>query len=67
MLTLTSLELDARGHKKLNKLLARTLEQARAIAAESAARGGDDVPHRAGDAALQARLAPRETSSYHTR
>ena len=41
MLTLTSLELDARGHKKLNKLLARTLEQARAISAESAARGAD--------------------------
>ena len=44
VLTLTSLELDARGHKKLNKLLARTLEQARAIAAESAARGGETFP-----------------------
>ena len=35
----TPLELDERGFKKLNKLLAKTHEQALAIAAESAARG----------------------------
>ena len=34
----TPLELDDRGFKKLNKLLAKTQEQAHAIAAESAAR-----------------------------
>src|SRR3954454_6503354 len=32
----TLLELDARGYRKLNKLLAKTLDQALAIAAESA-------------------------------
>jgi DNA-binding transcriptional ArsR family regulator len=35
------LELDERAFKKLNRLLARTLEQALAIAAESAERGGE--------------------------
>jgi len=44
VLTRTSLELDARGQKKLNKLLARTLDQARAIASESATRGADTFP-----------------------
>jgi DNA-binding transcriptional ArsR family regulator len=39
----TLLELDARGYRKLNKLLAKTLDQALAIAAESAERGADDV------------------------
>ena len=38
VLTRTPLELDERGWKKLNKLLARTHEQALAIAAESSAR-----------------------------
>jgi DNA-binding transcriptional ArsR family regulator len=38
VLTRTPLELDERGFKKLNKLLAKTQEQALAIAAESAAR-----------------------------
>jgi DNA-binding transcriptional ArsR family regulator len=37
----TPLELDERGWRKLNRLLARTQEQALAIAEESAARGGD--------------------------
>jgi DNA-binding transcriptional ArsR family regulator len=37
------LELDERGYRKLNKLLAKTLDQALAIAAESAERGSDDV------------------------
>ena len=41
VLTRTPLELDERGRKKLNKLLARTLEQALAIASESAARGDE--------------------------
>jgi hypothetical protein len=41
VLTRTPLELDERGFKKLNKLLARTQEQALAIAAESAARQTD--------------------------
>jgi hypothetical protein len=36
-------ELDERGYRKLNKLMARTLDQALAIAAESAERGKDDV------------------------
>jgi DNA-binding transcriptional ArsR family regulator len=43
----TPLELDERGWKKLNRLLARTMEQALAIASESAARtaeGGDGFP-----------------------
>jgi DNA-binding transcriptional ArsR family regulator len=39
----TPLELDERGFKKLNKLLARTHEQALAIAAESAERGSEAV------------------------
>ena len=39
----TLLELDERAFKKLNKLLAKTLEQALAIAAESSARGSEDV------------------------
>jgi DNA-binding transcriptional ArsR family regulator len=39
----TPLELDERGWKKLNRLLARTHEQALAIAAESAGRGSADV------------------------
>ena len=43
VLTRTLLELDEKGFKKLNKLLARTHEQALAIAGESAARGSDDV------------------------
>jgi hypothetical protein len=38
VLTRAPLELDERGFKKLNKLLARAHEQALAIAAESAAR-----------------------------
>ena len=37
----TPLELDERGWKKLNKLLAKTLDQALAIASESAARGAE--------------------------
>ena len=44
VLTRTPLELDERGRKKLNKLLAKTLEQALAIAAESAARGDEKFP-----------------------
>jgi DNA-binding transcriptional ArsR family regulator len=39
VITRTPLELDDRAFKKLNRLLARTHEQALAIAAESAARG----------------------------
>ena len=39
VLTRTPLELDEKAFKKLNKLLAKTSEQALAIAAESAARG----------------------------
>ena len=38
VLTRTPLELDERGWKKLNKLMAKTLDQALAIAAESSAR-----------------------------
>ena len=38
VVTRTPLELDERGLKKLNKLLARTLDQALAIAAESSTR-----------------------------
>jgi DNA-binding transcriptional ArsR family regulator len=37
----TPLELDERGWRKLNRLLARTQEQALAIAEESAGRGGE--------------------------
>jgi DNA-binding transcriptional ArsR family regulator len=43
VLTRTPLELDERGFKKLNKLLAKTHEQALAIAAESAGRGSESV------------------------
>jgi DNA-binding transcriptional ArsR family regulator len=39
IITRTPLELDQRAFKKLNKLLAKTHEQALSIAAESAARG----------------------------
>ena len=41
VLTRTPLELDEKAFKKLNKLLAKTQEQALAIAAESASRGTD--------------------------
>src|ERR1700754_2647836 len=41
VLTRTPLELDERGWKKLNKLLAKTLDQAHAIATESAERGSE--------------------------
>jgi DNA-binding transcriptional ArsR family regulator len=41
IVTRTPLELDERGWKKLNKLLSKTLEQALAIASESAARGAE--------------------------
>src|SRR5262249_11924757 len=44
VLTRTPLELDERALKKLNKLLAKTHEQALAIAAESAQRGGEVFP-----------------------
>ena len=44
MITRTPLELDERAFKKLNKLLAKTHEQALAIAAESAQRGGEVFP-----------------------
>jgi DNA-binding transcriptional ArsR family regulator len=44
VLTRTPLELDERGRKKLNKLLARTLEQALSIASESAARDDEKFP-----------------------
>jgi hypothetical protein len=43
VLTRTPLELDERGFKKLNKLLAKAQEQALAIAAESAARQAETV------------------------
>ena len=43
VLTRTPLELDEKAWKKLNKLLAKTHEQALAIAAESAARGTEGV------------------------
>jgi hypothetical protein len=43
VLTRTPLELDARAWRKLNRLLARTHEQALAIAAESAERAAADV------------------------
>ena len=53
VLTRTPLELDERGWRKLNKLLARTYEQALAIAAESSARrtagsAGDVFPTEVG-------------------
>ena len=38
VLTRTPLELDEKGYKKLNKLMAKTLDQALAIASESSAR-----------------------------
>ena len=61
MLTRTPLELDERGFKKLNKLLAKTHEQALAIAAESSARAATATrtvfPTELGDPALQARPA----------
>jgi DNA-binding transcriptional ArsR family regulator len=38
----TPLELDERGRRKLNKLMAKTLDQALSIAAESAERGSAD-------------------------
>jgi DNA-binding transcriptional ArsR family regulator len=41
VLNRTQLELDERGWKKLNRLLARTHEQILSIAAESAARGAE--------------------------
>src|SRR4051794_13886268 len=41
IMTRTPLELDERAWKKLNRLLARTHDQALAIAAESSARRGD--------------------------
>ena len=44
VLTRTPLELDERGRKKLNKLLSKTLEQALAMSAESAARGDEKFP-----------------------
>jgi DNA-binding transcriptional ArsR family regulator len=43
VLNRTPMELDERAFKKLNRLLARTLEQAHAIAAESAARDSEKV------------------------
>ena len=43
VLNRTPLELDERGFKKLTKLLAKTLDQALAIAAESAARDSETV------------------------
>ena len=59
VLTRTPLELDERAFKKLNRLLARTHEQALTIAEESAGRAGDVVPDRARDPALQARALTR--------
>src|SRR3954452_17762026 len=41
VLSRVPLELDARGRQKLNRLLARTLEQVDSIAAESSARAAD--------------------------
>src|SRR5690242_13004402 len=41
VLSRTPLELDEKGFKKLNKLMAKTLDQALAIAAESSARRND--------------------------
>src|SRR3954471_10599739 len=46
LLSRMTLELDARGWRKLNRLLARTLEQADSIAAESATRAAEaDANH----------------------
>ena len=47
MITRTPLELDERAFKKLNKLLAKTHEQALAIAAELGAARRGRLPHRA--------------------
>ena len=59
ILNRTPLELDEKAFKKLNKLLAKTQEQALAIAEESATRHNDGghgrVPDRARRPALQAR------------
>jgi DNA-binding transcriptional ArsR family regulator len=44
VLTRTPLELDEKARRKLDKLLAKTHDQALAIAAESAARGGEAFP-----------------------
>jgi len=59
VLTRTPLELDEKGYKKLNKLMAKTLDQALAIASESSARRNDGgtggLSDRARTAALQAR------------
>ena len=43
VLTRTPLELDEKGFKKLNKLMAKTLDQALAIASESSARRNEGV------------------------
>jgi hypothetical protein len=43
VLNRTPLELDEKGFKKLNKLMAKTLDQALAIAAESSTRRNDGV------------------------
>ena len=43
VLTRTPLELDERGWKKLNRLLARTLDQALTIASESSARQAESA------------------------
>src|SRR3954469_8205367 len=43
VLSRTPLELDEKGWKKLNKLMAKTLDQALAIAAESSTRRNDGV------------------------
>ena len=64
VLTRTPLELDERGWKKLNKLLAQDARSgARDRVGERGARrrdGGRGLPDRAGDPALQARPAGRE-------
>jgi DNA-binding transcriptional ArsR family regulator len=46
VVTRTPLELDERGWRKLNRLLARTHEQALAIASESSARASDHSANR---------------------
>src|SRR5438552_2403651 len=57
IVTRTPLELDDRAFKKLNRLLARTLEQAHQIAAESAERQGERFPTEL--AVLHFKRAPR--------
>jgi len=57
MITRTPLELDERAFKKLNKLLAKTHEQALAIAAESAERQGEKCPN----------VSPTEIALMHFR